>query len=98
MAFQAEYMVLPPMSDSESDVDFDGGGHSDTSSAWTTEHKHEYRPLKENEFRLLVLNPGLPDEPIGCFLEHYTVNRAKPYQALPRTRAATSKSTVIRSK
>src|SRR5256885_6653081 len=82
MAFQIGYTVLPPMSDSESDVDSDRGGHSDTSSAWTTEHKHEYRPLKENEFRLLVLNPGLPDEPIECFLEHYTVNRAKTYQAL----------------
>jgi Heterokaryon incompatibility protein (HET) len=82
MAFQVQSTVLPPMSDSESDVDSDSRGHSDTFSAWTIEQKLEYRPLKENEFRLLVLNPGLPDEPIECFLEHYNINQAKPYQAL----------------
>jgi hypothetical protein len=41
-----------------------------------------YRPLKANEIRLLVLNPGLSDDPIECFLEHYPVNQSKSYQAL----------------
>jgi hypothetical protein len=47
-----------------------------------TERKHEYRPLSPNEIRLLALNPGLPDEPIECFLEHHSANQAKPYDAL----------------
>ncbi|KIW00453.1 uncharacterized protein PV09_07978 [Verruconis gallopava] len=41
-----------------------------------------YRPLKAEEFRLLVLNPGFSDEPIECFLEHYPVNGSKPFKAL----------------
>ena len=74
-------MVLPPVheSDSESDTDLDDGRSSSLS---VTERKHEYRSLKPNEIRLLVLNPGLPDEPIECFLEHYSANQAKPYEAL----------------
>ena len=51
-------------------------------SLFVTKRKHEYRPLIPNEIRLLVLNPGLPDEPIECFLEHYSANQAKPYEAL----------------
>jgi hypothetical protein len=41
-----------------------------------------YRPLKANEIRLLVLNPGLSEDPIECFLEHYPVHECKSYQAL----------------
>jgi len=41
-----------------------------------------YRPLKANEIRLLVLNPGLSDDPIECFLEHYPVHECKSYQVL----------------
>lgn len=82
MSFNVGYAVLPPMSDSESDPDSNGDAHSHASSAPITNSTHVYRPLKENEFRLLVLNPGLPEEPIECFLEHSVLNQAKPYQAL----------------
>ena len=82
MAFRPGYVVLPPVdiSDSESD---EGVAEQDSRTTFTTsERKHEYRTLSPNEIRLLILNPGLPDEPIECFLEHYSVNQAKKYQAL----------------
>jgi len=44
-----------------------------------------YRPLKANEIRLLVLNPGLSADPIECFLEHYPLHECKSYQALSYT-------------
>lgn len=52
-----------------SDSDSDTGSDADLPS--TSQAQHEYRPLKPDEVRLLVLNPGLPDEPIQCFLETY---------------------------
>lgn len=63
-----------------SDSDSDTGSDADLSSS--SQAQYEYRPLKPDEVRLLVLNPGLPDEPIQCFLETYTVNQAKAYDAL----------------
>lgn len=48
----------------------------------TSERKHEYRTLGPNEICLLILNPGLPNEPIECSLEHCSVNQVKKYQAL----------------
>ncbi|KAH6871566.1 heterokaryon incompatibility protein-domain-containing protein [Thelonectria olida] len=44
--------------------------------------KHVHRPLGPGEIRLLVLNPGNPDEPIACYLEHYPVANVKPFSAL----------------
>jgi hypothetical protein len=72
MGFAAGTMVLPSFhrSDYELDTDMDNGRSSSPS---VTERKHEYRRLKPNEIRLLVLNPGLPDELIECFLEQYSV-------------------------
>ena len=82
MAFKPDYEVLPPVSTSNSESD-DGLAERDSCTTFaTSERKHEYRTLGLNEVRLLILNPGLPDEPIECFLEHYSVNQAKKYQAL----------------
>jgi Heterokaryon incompatibility protein (HET) len=82
MAFKPDYEVLPPVSTSNSESD-DGLAERDSCTIFaTSERKHEYRTLGLNEVRLLILNPGLPDEPIECFLEHYSVNQAKKYQAL----------------
>lgn len=44
--------------------------------------QHIYYPLKRDEIRLLVLNPGAGDEPISCFLENYAVTKPKPFSAL----------------
>lgn len=95
MGFRACYVVPPPVheSDSESDIDLDDGRSSSLS---VTERKHEYRSLKPNEIRLLVLNPGLPDEPIECSLEHYSANQAKPYEALSYVWGDTRDSSFIR--
>ena len=41
-----------------------------------------YTPLKRNEIRLLILNPGNKDEPINCFLENFPVAKPKPFAAL----------------
>jgi hypothetical protein len=69
-------MTLPPIqySDPESDAESEPEDHD--------ERQHFYRPLKRDEIRLLVLNPGTEDEPIECYLEHYPVGSAKPYLAL----------------
>src|SRR5438105_8679457 len=67
----------PPDPESDTDLEEWQSNHS-----LAKERKHECRPLKLNEVRLLVLNPGLPGEPIECFLEHYPLDRAKPYKAL----------------
>jgi Heterokaryon incompatibility protein (HET) len=72
-SMRAGYVVLPPIRGVDSD--------SETESTFNTA-QHTYRPLKANEIRLLVLNPGSREDPIECFLEHYNVDHAKPYQAL----------------
>jgi len=46
------------------------------------EMAHIYTPLKHDEIRLLVLNPGSGDEPISCFLEDYPVVKPKAFAAL----------------
>jgi Heterokaryon incompatibility protein (HET) len=77
---EAQDVTLPPIqySDPESESDLD----DEPLSAHPLARKHSYRPLKPNEIRLLVLNPGMPEDPVECYLEHYPVNTAKPYRAL----------------
>src|ERR1700761_8521044 len=58
-------------------------------------YEHEYRPLKSDEIRLLILNPGRPGEPIECFLEHYPLDRAKRYRALSYVWGDSQASSVI---
>ncbi len=41
-----------------------------------------YTPLKQDEIRLLILNPGSGGEPISCFLENYAVAKPKRFAAL----------------
>lgn len=43
---------------------------------------NSYTPLKGDEIRLLILNPGSSDEPIGWFLETCSVAEAKCLAAL----------------
>jgi hypothetical protein len=78
-SLQAAFTTLPPYrsgSDSETDLE-------EVECSYNShERVHEYRPLEADEMRLLVLNPGSTDDPIECYLEHYTVNQAKTYQAL----------------
>jgi hypothetical protein len=76
-SMEAGTVTYPRYKGYESDSEFDSEIESSSGRG-----KHEYRPLKANEIRLLVLNPGAPDEPIECYLEHYNVNQAKAYQAL----------------
>ena len=82
--FTPEYTVLPPLGSSlDADTDEEEDDEAQLASiSDTSPRKHEYRRLKPDEIRLLVLNPGLPEEPIRCFLEHHSVNRAKRYMAL----------------
>ena len=77
-SLRAGYTILPPRPRSNSETDLEEVECSYNSH----ERVHEYRPLEADEMRLLVLNPGFPDDPIECYLEHYTLNHAKPYQAL----------------
>lgn len=81
MSLGVNFVLLPSFkgTDYESDSSVEDEHSSFISQ---TKRTHEYRPLKQNEFRLLVLNPGLPDEPIECFLEHYLVSQSKRYEAL----------------
>ena len=80
-----EYTVLPPLRSSlNADTDEDekeDEAHSAPKPVLSPQ-KHEYRRLKPDELRLLVLNPGLPEELINCSLERHSVNRAKRYIAL----------------
>ena len=52
------------------------------SSDTKPEHEHIYRPLKPDEIRLLILNPGEEVDQIECYLEQYSVNAPKFYMAL----------------
>ncbi|KAK1749907.1 heterokaryon incompatibility protein-domain-containing protein [Echria macrotheca] len=51
---------------------------SDLGADWV----HIYTPIKRDEIRLLILNPGSGDEPISCFLENYPVAKPKRFAAL----------------
>src|SRR6186713_1275521 len=68
--------ALPPVqySDPESDAEPELDSFE--------KRQHVYRPLRSDEIRLLVLNPGTGNDPIECYLEHYPVGSAKPYLAL----------------
>jgi len=86
-------ITFPPYRGPDSDSDSEISSDKDLSSS--SQAQHEYRPLKPDEVRLLVLNPGLPDEPIRCFLETYTVNQAKAYDALSYVWGDTQDSRLI---
>jgi hypothetical protein len=43
---------------------------------------YKYLPLKDDEFRLLIVHPGLPGEEIKCFLVHERLQNSRPFQAL----------------
>ncbi|KAK5684751.1 hypothetical protein LTS10_002825 [Elasticomyces elasticus] len=73
--------TLPPYRGADSS-DADSSTSSAADSSSLSQSQHGYRPLKTDEVRLLILNPGLPDDPIQCFLETYTVDQAKNYDAL----------------
>jgi hypothetical protein len=72
----ASNLTLPPIhySDAESDAE--------SEVVDPNKRQHAYRRLKNDEIRLLILNPGEPDEPIECYLEHYPVESTKGYLAL----------------
>lgn len=46
---------------------------------------HQYRKLRPNSIRLLVLNPGTADEPMECYLEHFELEKCPKYIALSYT-------------
>ncbi|ORY14944.1 heterokaryon incompatibility protein-domain-containing protein [Clohesyomyces aquaticus] len=69
-------ITLPPIQYSEPESD------AELEPEDPDERQHIYRPLKRDEIRLLILNPGTEDEPTECYLEHYPVGSAKPYLAL----------------
>jgi len=71
---QARYTVYPRPSPSPSP--------SPEPEGPTSPCRHIYRPLKRDEIRLLILNPGAPTDPITCYLEHYAVSKTKPFSAL----------------
>jgi hypothetical protein len=81
-----EATILPPFRlgylDSDGDTGLEDGLSSHSSSSSIEERNHEYKRLKFDEIRLLVLNPGMPNDPIECYLEHYPVSQTKPYEAL----------------
>jgi hypothetical protein len=72
----ADYEVLPAIEYSDPDSD------AESESETKPEREHTYRALKPDEIRLLILNPGEEDDPIECYLEHYSVNAPKFYMAL----------------
>lgn len=86
----AQNITLPPVhySDSESDTEL---GLDDPNK-----RQHIYRPLRHDEIRLLIVNPGKADDPIECYLEHYPVGSAKPYRALSYVWGSTESPVLIR--
>jgi len=43
---------------------------------------YKYPPLKDDEIRLLIVQPGLPGQEIKCFLVHEPLQESRPFQAL----------------
>lgn len=86
----AQNMSLPPVhySDPESDAELE--------LADLDKRQHVYRPLRHDEIRLLILNPGKADDPIECYLEHYPVSSEKPYLALSYVWGSTANPLLIR--
>ena len=87
---QAQDTTLPPIVYSDADSDSDGD------EKIKPRRGHSYRPLKSNEIRLLILNPGKREDPIECYLEHYGVSSAKSYHALSYVWGDTSNPAKIR--
>ncbi|KAK4229185.1 heterokaryon incompatibility protein-domain-containing protein [Podospora fimiseda] len=55
-----------------------------TSNQSALKSSYQYRALGENESRLLILQPGQPNEPLRCFLEDLKTirNPGTPYKAI----------------
>jgi len=67
--------TFPPLPAEVSDSDADPG-------AKAGDPPHIYRPLRPDDIRLLILNPGTDDEPIECYLEQWSLSKVKPFLAL----------------
>jgi hypothetical protein len=96
LALSVGTTYLPRYRPKEAESDSDGDLENQSSSLSSKNARiHEYRSLKAYEIRLLVLNPGLPEDPIECFTEHFSVNQAKGYKALSYVWGDTEDSTFI---
>lgn len=89
---RASDITYPPYRRASEEPDSD----SDCEHDMERERRHGYRPLNAGEIRLLVLNPGSPEDRIECFLEHYLARNPKPYRALSYVWGVGGKSAIIR--